>query len=191
MNPKYTLEKRIVCTLPDGKEMTLPYKHVLDHGNALFYIGAERDGNILWGIMQDFKVVVEPKFTALSTPIGNAIPACLGDKWGCISAIDGSVIVKFKYKTDLIIERCLKYDGVVQQDDRHFYIVKDGRWGVMNYSTVLIEPCYKALAPMYKDFIAAQNKNSKWGCINIKKRKVIVDFVYDTPEDAIATLIRA
>ncbi len=114
MKDSYTLRKVTICTLPDKSTILLPYEHIVDCGNKLFYIGVEKqlleptleDGKIVyntvdkivWGVMKDFKVIAPPSFLAIGPYAEGLIAVQVqhGSLWGYIN-LEGEMVIQPRF----------------------------------------------------------------------------------------------
>lgn len=123
MKISHSFSKLTICKLRGGIIVILPYEHVIEQNNGLFYIGKDTENGIRWGIMNNLDIVVEPIYEAIGPCSNGMIAIKFNDKWGYINK-QGKIVIEPIYSVaGVFINNIAKVAFFLGKE---FYIDKNG-----------------------------------------------------------------
>lgn len=153
----------------------------------------KKDGK--WGLMAtDGKILAPFEYDALETPGDHDLKfsIILARKNGKYGVMDFGG----KIYTDFIYDRILPesnvfsdsrtlepvFNGYANQPNMYHYVKLGDKWGLLdNDFKPMIDPKYDYFLESYDRSVLFAKKNGKWGMIDVKTEKPIIDFIYDGP----------
>lgn len=124
MKDSYSFETINICRMPNGVIVVLPYEHVVEQSNGYLYIGKNTEKGIRWGIMIDFKVIVDPIYEAIGPCSDGMIAVKLNSKWGYLDKL-GKLVIEPIYEVAGVFMYDIAKVAIVA--GKEFYINKKGR----------------------------------------------------------------